>query len=103
MSDEAPPEEPLSEIARSKAQAYTDLEDIRALRNHPAWDRYFLRRLREKLDPIEDALLNKPLDASGLARAQAERAMLCQIANLLDSDEQGNRSITGAIVSNPPY
>lgn len=94
MSEPATPP-PLSEIDRSKAQAFSDLEDILALRKHPAWSRYFLRRLRERLEPIEFDLLNKPMDAAELRAKQVERNTTREIANLLTTDEAGNRSIAG--------
>lgn len=43
---------------RGLAQASQDLTDIRTLKSTPAFDRYFLRRLREKRDSFSALVLD---------------------------------------------
>lgn len=95
MNDTIEPAPP-SEEMRMKAQARADLDAILSLRKSPAWAGYFLRRLREKIAPLEDAILNKPsLDEAKRRDLHTARLTLLAIAALLDEDEQGNRSILG--------
>lgn len=93
MSDTV--EQPLSEEDRTKAQAQRDLGDLLSLRVHPAWSRYYLRRIREKIEPLTHALLNDRMDQGARDNLLTERKTYVEILAMLDQDEQGNRSILG--------
>ncbi len=84
---------------KAVAQALQDLRDIAELRRSPAWERYFLRRLREKLAPLEEDILNNDsLSDAQRELKRRERKVYDTIIKLLDSDEIGNCSIAGVEV-----
>ena len=85
----------LDPIARDKAQANADLEDILALKKHPAFARYFLRRLQEKAEPLERALLHDRMSLEDYRDKQTHLSALREISGMLTQDEIGNRSIAG--------
>ena len=94
MSDLLPPshEEPSQELL-NKANAANDLDDILHLRKSVSFNRYFLRRLSEKMEPLAAALLRKKMTPEEFAEKQTRLAVLEEIARMLDDDELGNRSI----------
>lgn len=92
MSEPLPVKEP-SEEDKVKAQALSDLEDIRTLRKMPAFSRYLLRRLEEKKAPIVDSLLRSRLAPEDVRARQAQLAAYEEILKLLDDDAAGNVSI----------
>lgn len=81
---------------KSIQQALSDLRDIADLRRSPAWERYFLRRLREKIEPLEkDILENERLTDQERSLKRAMRKVYAEIRDLLGSDEIGFCSIAG--------
>lgn len=92
MSEEGAKPRELSPHDRDKAQAYADLEAISALRRSPHFTGYFLRRLREKIEPVEHALLREELSFEVTRAKQARLTALREILDLLEQDEIGNRS-----------
>lgn len=96
MNDTVEPAPP-SEEERTKGQARADLDDILALRKHPGWSRYFLRRLHEKMDPLRYNLLNKRMPVEEYADTLTRLEVLRDLAAILDQDEAGNRSILGIL------
>jgi hypothetical protein len=77
-----------------KEQSFQDANDIIALTKRPEWDRYYLRRLKEKRDrAVRDALVcERPSGMSLaefdrlLAMARARVALLDDILSMPDRD-----------------
>lgn len=90
-----------AEVVRPKTEdevqrelAIRDLGDIHALRKSVAFDRYFLRRLREKIAPLQEAILeDDKLTDEQRNQKRREMKIYREILGLLDADEIGNRSI----------
>src|SRR5580658_6968633 len=58
QSDAVTEEEERQERIRFETQARRDIQDIRALQEFPAFQRYFMRRLVQKRDEIAGAFRN---------------------------------------------
>lgn len=93
MSASAEVVKPRTEQQQQLDLAQRDLGDIDALRRSPPFTRYFLRRLDEKLAPLEQAILNDDLPDEVLRAKRMERKILQGIRKLLDTDEAGCRGI----------
>ena len=63
-----------------------DLKDIEALRTSKPFQRYFLRRMGEKLKVLEQTILEaKPDDTS--MEAKHKRAVIQELQKMMDQDE----------------
>jgi len=88
------------EIAQTKQkeQAHQDLADIVALRDLPAFNRYFIRRLQMKREAVRVAFENDPPEKCSHEEREIRRRILKTYDELLvmmQQDQRAAMSIVG--------
>lgn len=82
---------------RAHKQASEDMEDIRALKQIPALERYLKRRLREILARHEQTTLTDDSlsDADVLRERHACKVLRNEVVGFVETDEQNHRITLG--------
>ena len=87
------PEE--AQDAQSNALAVSDLSYIAQLKNSFAFQRYYQRRLGEKIKAVEEKILDGNTPDSEIGKFRAVLSALKEIERMPDEDAAGCRSILG--------
>jgi hypothetical protein len=81
--------------SRSRELAERDLKDIQALRDSEAFRRYFLRRLKDRMDRLNAAFRYDPLSHEDREVHRRLVNEYDELLKLLDQDEAACRSTLG--------
>jgi hypothetical protein len=83
------------EMRAMRDRAAQDLTDIRALRNDEPFQRFFLRRVRQKRDQAMLLLLTDKCDAATREGHRQKALALEEVLTLLEDDDKAARNLMG--------
>lgn len=81
-----------ADVARQRAAQ--DIEHIRAIRNHPAWGAWYMRRMKQKIES-EAAVMKRGVTLDERELARQRLLLLEEIAGMPEADESACRRILG--------
>ena len=85
-------------------QAKRDLDDIKILRESEAFNRYFMRRMKEAKDIAMHSYVYDVMEPSGREREITRNTILMieRMMDLLNTDEKARRDVVMSMISAQP-